>query len=100
LGFAFKLIDELGYKIEANNCLECGEKIKEGNNFFDPEQGGILCEKCYAIVRKGIKINNNSIKILRIFFQNSLKSLLKLKADKKDVDNLEIIKREFLRWID
>ncbi|MFH0969040.1 MAG: DNA repair protein RecO [Patescibacteria group bacterium] len=100
LGFIFKLLEELGYKIEANNCLECGEKIKEGNNFFDPEQGGILCGKCYPNIRKGIKINSNSIKILRIFFQNSLKSLLKLKADKKDIDNLKIVKQEFLRWVE
>lgn len=99
LGFAFKLFDELGYKIEIGNCMECGEKIKEGNNFFDPEQGGIVCERCFLKTKKGIKISSNSIKILRIFFQNSLKSLVKLKADKKDLDNLQIIKKEFLNWI-
>jgi len=100
LGFTFKLFEELGYKIEAGNCMGCGEKIKEGNNFFDPQQGGIICEKCYPNIRKGIKINPNSIKILRIIFQNSLKSLAKLKAEKKDLNNLKIIKQDFLHWIE
>ena len=99
LGFTFKLFEELGYKIEAGNCMECGGKIKEGNNFFDPEQGGIICEKCYPNAKKGFRINPNSIKILRIIFQNSLKSLAKLKAEKKDLDNLKIVKQEFLHWI-
>ena len=100
LGFAFKFFEELGYKVEVNNCLDCGETIKEGNNFFDPEQGGIICEKCFSKTRKGIKINSNSIKILRVVFQNSIKSLAKLKIEKRDEDNLKIIEKEFLKWID
>jgi len=99
LGFAFKLFEELGYKIEAGNCAFCQEKIREGNNFFDPEQGGIVCEKCLPSLKTRIRANANTIKILRIFFQNSLKSLIKLKAEKKDLDNLKIIKQEFLNWI-
>lgn len=100
LGFIFKLFNELGYKIEANNCVNCGEKIKEGDNFFSPEQGGIVCRKCSPNFLKKIKINPNSIKIIRIFFQNNLKSIIKLKTEKRDADNLKIISREFLNWID
>lgn len=99
LGFIFKMLEELGYKIEVGSCMKCGEKIKEGNNFFDPELGGMICEECHLHVRKGSRITANSIKILRIIFQNSLKSLAKLKAEKKDLDNLKIIKRDFLNWI-
>jgi len=99
LGFAFKLFGELGYKIEVGNCAYCQEKIREGNNFFDPEQGGIVCEKCFSSLKTKINANPNAIKILRVFFQNSLKSLVKLKTDKKDLDNLKIIEKEFLNWI-
>lgn len=100
LGFAFKFFEELGYKVEIGNCAYCQEKIKEGRNFFDPEQGGIVCEKCLPSLKTRIIANPNAIKILRIIFQNSLRSLMKLKSDKKDLDNLTIIQREFLRWID
>jgi len=100
LGFAFKFFEELGYKIEVGSCAFCQEKIKEGNNFFDPEQGGIVCEKCLSNLKTRIRANANTIKILRIFFRNRLGSLIKLKANKKDLDNLEIIKREFFKWIE
>lgn len=98
LGFSFKLLEEAGYKVEANICAVCGEKIREGNNFFDPEQGGIICEGCSLRSRKGIRINPNSIKILRIIFQNSIRSLSKLKTERKDIDNLKMIEKEFIRW--
>lgn len=100
LGFSFKFFEELGYKIEVGNCAFCQEKIKEGNNFFDPQQGGIVCEKCLSNLKTRIRANANAIKILRIFFQNNLKSLIKLKVDKKDLDNLKIIEREFSKWIE
>lgn len=100
LGFSFKFFEELGYKIEVENCAFCQEKIKEGNNFFDPQQGGVVCNKCLSNLKTRIKVNTNAIKILRIFFQNNLKSLIKLKVDKKDLDNLKIIEREFSKWIE
>jgi DNA repair protein RecO (recombination protein O) len=100
LGFSFKFFEEMGYKIEVGNCAFCQEKIKEGNNFFDPQQGGIVCEKCLSNLKTRIRANTNAIKILRIFFQNNLKSLIKLKVDKKDSDNLKIIEREFSKWIE
>jgi DNA repair protein RecO (recombination protein O) len=100
LGFSFKFFEEMGYKIEVGNCAFCQEKIKEGNNFFDPQQGGIVCEKCLSNLKTRIRANANAIKILRIFFQNNLKSLTKLKVDKKDLDNLKIIEREFSKWIE
>jgi DNA repair protein RecO (recombination protein O) len=98
LGFVFKLFNELGYKMEINSCTLCGEKIKEGDNFFDPESGGVVCKKCFPGSNSKIRMNSNSIKIIRIFFQNSIKSLVKIKADKKDIDNLKIVSQEFIKW--
>ena len=50
---------------------------------------------------KGSRIgaSDNVIKLIRIFFQNSVKSLLKLKVEPKEIDNLKIITGEFIRWI-
>lgn len=98
-GFLFKLFDELGYKIEIGRCAACGERLKESDNFFDCQHGGVVCAECSLKISGKIKIHLNSIKIIRIFFQNSLKSLAKLRAEKKDIDNLKLISREFLKWI-
>ena len=94
----FKFLEESGYKIEIENCIECGEKVRETENFFDPKQGGIICKNCSVQAGGKVRINSNSVKIIRIFFQNSIKSLVKLKIDRKDLDNIKLIGREFLRW--
>jgi DNA repair protein RecO (recombination protein O) len=100
LGFTFKLFGELGYGLEVGNCAYCQERIKEGDNFFDPEQGGIVCKKCLSHSKTKVKASPNTIKIIRVFFQNSLRSLIKLRVDRKDLDNLKVIEKEFLRWIE
>lgn len=97
-GFLFKFLEESGYKIEIENCIGCGEKIKETENFFDPKQGGVICKHCSSQAGGKMRIVPNSVKIIRIFFRNSIGSLVKLKIDKKDMDNIKIIGKEFLRW--
>jgi len=98
-GFIFKLFDYLGYKIEANICVNCGKPFYREGNYFSAERGGILCGNCAAGFKNRIKTNANAIKIIRIFFKNNIKSLAKLRVEPKDINNLRIISQEFFRWI-
>lgn len=100
VGFIFKLLDALGYKIEANFCVECGNKLSDRENYFSLNQGGILCGNCSSKEKNLLKISNNAIKIIRIFFQNGIESVVKVKAEKSDVNNLKIIAGEFIKWIE
>ena len=98
-GFIFKLFDYLGYKIEANVCVNCGKPFYREGNYFSAERGGILCRNCAPKFAERIKADSNAVKIIRIFHQNSLKSLVKLKVNPTVINNLKIISREFFRWI-
>lgn len=49
LGFLFKLLDSLGYKIEVEKCVSCGRKLLPANNFFDASQGGVMCQNCHTL---------------------------------------------------
>lgn len=100
VGFIFKLLDALGYKIEASFCVECGNKLSDRENYFSLNQGGILCGNCSSREKNLLKISNNAIKIIRIFFQNGIGSVVKVKAEKGDINNLKIILKEFVRWIE
>ncbi len=98
-GFIFNLFDCFGYKIEARVCVECGQPLSLKGNYFNSEKGGFLCPDCTLKLGKNIKANPNAIKIIRIFYHNSLKSLTKLKVSPSEINNLKIISREFFRWI-
>lgn len=98
-GFILKSLGLLGYKIEANACIKCSSVFSKGGNYFSAEKGGIMCAVCSGRVGNKIGVSENVIKIIRIFFQNKLKSLLKLKVTQKEIDNLKTIADDFIQWI-
>ena len=98
-GFIFKLFNCLGYKIEAGVCVRCGKPLSREGNYFSAEQGGILCGGCSSGFKNKIKASANTIKIIRIFFKNDIKSLAKLRVEPKDINDLKTISGEFFRWI-
>lgn len=98
-GFIFKFLDLSGYKIEINKCVKCEQKLSRDRNFFDYSQGGVVCEKCAVGTDNILPISNNSIKIIRIIFQNKIRNLSKLKIGRRESTELEHISKKFIKWI-
>lgn len=98
-GFILKFLDSLGYKIEVRHCVKCSGSLPKSGNYFSAEKGGIICLNCLRDTEKRISASDNVIKLIRIFFQNSIKSLIKLKVAPKEINNLKVITREFVQWI-
>lgn len=97
--FIFKLLDALGYKIEINRCVKCEGKLSKNKNFFDYSHGGIVCVDCAKDSATILPISINSIKIIRIFFQNKIANLQKLKINPKESRELSHISQTFIKWI-
>ena len=98
-GFLIKLLENLGYAIQAKNCVFCGEKIISGQNWFSPERGGVICGKCSAKESNKTKISDEAIKFIRIILENKIENLAKLKAEEKNIKNLKIIVSSAIKWI-
>lgn len=98
-GFIFKFLELLGYKIETNKCIRSGEKLSKERNFFNYSQGGMVCAEYSHKMENIMPVNNNSIKIIRIFFSNGLKSLSKLDVSRRDVDEIRRISKSFIAWL-
>lgn len=100
LGFVFKLLDVLGYGLEVGRCVVCGSILQDKkDNYFSAQLGGIVCDNCFKGSQGEIKISANVIKIIRLFFQNKISSLPKLKIETRNLRELKIISQEFLNWI-
>lgn len=54
-----KLLSHLGYKPHLENCLSCGE---EGELYFSPSGGGVVCRKCLWIYEDALPISQESLK--------------------------------------
>jgi len=99
LGFVVKLLDALGYAIEVNACVSCGESLSENFLCFSSEHGGALCEKCSLDNKScALPVKANAIKMLRLFLKNNIQALTKIKATREDCDSVRLVVDDFLRW--
>jgi len=99
LGFLFKLLSEMGYRLEVERCVHCAKKLEPADNYFSPAKGGVLCRDCHQQESKRIKISPEAIKLIRIFLKNKMESLAKLQVAQKDVNNLKIVAQEAVNWL-
>lgn len=98
-GFLFKFLDYMGYKIDAQRCIRCQNKLKDSKNYFDAQSGGFICEECRKNNGKGIKSTSGAIKIIRLYLKNNIENFTKIKAPSEDIKNSRAIAEEMLRWV-
>ncbi len=98
-GFLIQFLLLSGYRLETKTCVVCGEKIAAEGNYFSSPKGGLICSRCSMTVSRKIAISANTIKLVRLFSYHRLSSFLKLKVGDKEIENLELVVRDFLRWI-
>ncbi len=99
LGFLFKLLDELGYRLEAGRCVRCEKKLAPENNYFSIARGGILCRHCAAKETRRIKVNSQAVKLIRIFLSNKLENFVKLQVSSTDINYLKAVINESANWL-
>jgi DNA repair protein RecO (recombination protein O) len=53
--YEVRLLDFVGFRPQLFNCISCGEQILPRDQFFSPQQGGVLCPPC------GARMNQNHL---------------------------------------
>jgi DNA repair protein RecO (recombination protein O) len=100
-GFLFQLLSHLGYHLEMRFCVMSGEPLSASERYyFSPDAGGVIDARFVNQAQKAVSINENAIKLIRLFFQNKLFSLTRLQVKHEDLVCVEHISRSFLQWIE
>ncbi len=87
--FIFRLLTIVGYRPQIEKCLHCSLNYDLESKYFDLQNGGILCQKCYLKLEEGrreayFKVSDSSVKVLSFilnedkFLGKKLKFSLKL----------------------
>ncbi|MCU0679265.1 MAG: DNA repair protein RecO [Planctomycetes bacterium] len=80
--YAFKLSSLLGYRPGLKHCLVCGGQSDGGKYYFDPKQGGVICQNCGGKKsRYSLTITKNSVNLLRFISDNDLTAVLNLPCE-------------------
>jgi DNA repair protein RecO (recombination protein O) len=86
--FMVKLLKVSGYMPELHSCMVSGEAIREEDNFFSIEKGGLVKDVYKS--EKNIKLSASQVKVLR-FFESEMLHIIK--NVKLDITLLEGIQR-------
>lgn len=96
--FLVRLLDILGYRIQADACAVSGDRFFSGTRcFFSPEAGGIVAEA--HADRHVVPIGENAVKLLRLFLGNRLTSIGKLRVGERDLAEVTRIRTLFLERV-
>lgn len=97
--FFWNLISYLGHKPELYSCVLCEKKLKPKKIYFNEEEGGIVCDKCFLKTKKGKEIDPKIVKILRAFFEKGLDFFKKIKINKRDFQQLDEVSQSYLNFL-
>lgn len=97
--FVWNLLSILGYQIDLYNCTVCQKKLVLQKLYFNPEEGGIICEECLPAEAstKESEISPDIIKILRLLLKKDWNILSRLKVQDLHKKELESISENYLR---
>lgn len=97
--FFWNFVSVLGYQPELYKCLDCRKKIVLGKNYFNSEQGGIICGNCLKGGEKNKEIDSDAIKTLRLIIKRNWKILSKIKFKPEELKVLENISNDYFLHI-
>ncbi|OGI21860.1 MAG: DNA repair protein RecO [Candidatus Moranbacteria bacterium RIFCSPHIGHO2_01_FULL_55_24] len=98
--FLFQMFARLGYRIETSTCAASGRRLKSGEvHYFSPGAGGVIGREHAHEAPHALPIRENTIKLLRLFLSNRLEACIKIRAEEKDVRELEHVSHRFAQWI-
>src|SRR3989344_1202679 len=99
-GFLFQFFAQLGYTIETGTCVISGKKLTSGEqHFFSPSAGGVLASAHSHSTDQAFPISENTIKLIRIFLQNRLESLSRVKVERRELREVQQVRKRFFQWM-
>lgn len=97
--FWWKLFVALGQGPDVMKCAECGVKLRaDSKKYFSVFKGGIVCLGCRQNFEGLTAISDNQIKLLRVFWGNSLEKTAKVKISENEVEKLVKIRENYIKY--
>ncbi|MEP7162337.1 MAG: DNA repair protein RecO [Candidatus Moraniibacteriota bacterium] len=98
--FFFQFLNHLGYQLELTHCVVTGEKLEKGEHFgVSPSAGGVVCENGMREAGDATPMNENAVKLLRLFSTQPIEKIEKLSIEPKDLAQISRFRKVFLQWV-
>ena len=89
--YELRLLDQSGYRPELFNCVLGGEKIKPENQFYSPEEGGVICPSKGRNTPRTYAITLDALKVMRYMQSNAFEVIEQVKIRPKVLGEVEYL---------
>lgn len=97
--FELRLLGELGYDPEIQQCVECRIALAPTANFFSPSAGGALCAGCRTRVAIYRPLSLNALKVLRLLAVSDFSKASNLHLSDELAVELDGTMRQYIRYL-
>lgn len=99
LYFFWNFIFILGHSSEFLHCASCQKNLEPNGLCFSNQDGGVICKSCASQKKDCIKINANTVKIVRLILKKEWDVLLKLKINDDTQKSLRKISDSYYQYL-
>lgn len=79
--YEMRLLDQLGFRPQLFECVNCGREIKPEDQFFSFSAGGVICPRCGQGLKHLHSISVEALKYLRHFQRSSYAEASRARPD-------------------
>jgi len=94
--YELRLLTLAGFRPRLFHCAGCGEEIKEEDQYFSADSGGLLCPACHHLDRRARPITSVAVKVLRYLQSRGWETVRDLRIRAVVVDEIEATMAHFL----
>ncbi len=94
--FELRLLDDLGYRPNLHQCVNCDTPLRPEENGYSADLGGALCPRCLHLGSRRVSLN--ALKILRLLQTTQWSALPRLRMDTSLQGEVEAILQTTLRY--
>ncbi|MBP6017000.1 MAG: DNA repair protein RecO [Candidatus Promineofilum sp.] len=97
--YELRLLSLTGFQPRLFNCLHCGEPIREQDQAFSADLGGLLCPNCLEIDARARPISAVAVKVMRYLQTRPWDAVSQLRLRPAVLHELERVMHDYLTHI-
>ena len=97
--FELHLLNEVGYRPQLHQCIDCHRSLEPITNYFCSSAGGMLCPNCRLSQPLTRPLSVNALKVLRLLQSGDYSTVNRLKMNPQLSHELEMVMRDYLKYL-
>jgi DNA repair protein RecO (recombination protein O) len=97
--YEMRLLDELGFRPQLVECVNCEREIQAEDQFFSSSLGGVICPTCGRGLPNLTSISVDALKYLRHFQRSSYRDAARARAKPETQKEVEMLMQGYFTYL-